>query len=918
MITARHLAIGIAAFSLFAGSAFATAQDADAKKEQEQTKEEEQEEKQEEKKNPDVEKYEKAIKDLEKHEGVFTLYLRKKDLLLELPEENLEKLFLAQATLHTGFTPFGGQSGDPVSSGPIDIYRWVKKDDRLLLVRPNTRFQWQADDPLAIASKRTFPEAILGSYKIEQKHPEKKLLLVNVTSFFHGTVFNLQRLVGAGVGGSASLDRNLSGVDTIKNYDKQTVVRMAMHFKSQGGGGEMAALFAMLGLSMPNHLEDSRSIPLKVTYSLWYREESDYRPRLADPRVGFFTQDSFSLARFDQRDRKQRYIVRFDLRKKNRSAKLSEPVEPIVWYIDTSVPQQYRPGVRAGILFWNDAFERLGYKNAVVVKDAPADDPNWDHADGRHNVIRWIVSESSAYAVALFRLDPLTGQVLNAAVNLDANFPVLVLQDFKLTLGHDAREAAALSRSAILRQAPGSIDAYEALMTGVDPRAAALRKTMNDLGWQRMACNYAEGLSKSAALGWAALKASGSKVAEEDYMHAFLADLIAHEVGHCLGLRHNFAASTQLSIDDMLDDEKVRTVGLSASVMDYTPVNTPAILRGEGVFFNAGIGVYDKWAIEYGYSDITAGSTEGELWGLNSIAKRSGEPGHIYLTDGDADGINPLAVRYDLGTDPLAWLETSNASNDLVRKYAINRLTKTGESYAYRNRLILSTILRPFRNGRTASRFVGGLEMRRQFKGDVNEQPTLKPVSAQSQRRAMKFIIDNCLMFDSLDLPRSVLLSFNEDPNGNRGASWIAPLRSIVATNQMMILATIMSARKTDYIIENAFKLAPQDRYTITEHYNALFAAVYKEIGLNKNITGVRRDLQRFMTESLIDQASAPDGFISDDVRVIAAQGLKRLKIRMTKQVEDADGMDEMTVMHLTDMADRIDRYMKRQISGRR
>ncbi|MCH7945527.1 MAG: DUF5118 domain-containing protein, partial [Armatimonadetes bacterium] len=137
----------------------ALAQDAKAgdEKKQEAAKEEETAKKDEKKKNPDVEKYEKAIKDAERFEGEFTLYLRKNDVLLELPEEDLDRVFLVQATLHSGYSPMMGQAGEPITPGPIDVFKWRRNKDRLLLVRPRTRFRWDESDPLAVASERTFP-----------------------------------------------------------------------------------------------------------------------------------------------------------------------------------------------------------------------------------------------------------------------------------------------------------------------------------------------------------------------------------------------------------------------------------------------------------------------------------------------------------------------------------------------------------------------------------------------------------------------------------------------------------------------------------------------------------------------------------------------------------------------------------------
>ena len=324
--------------------------------------------------------------------------------------------------------------------------------------------------------------------------------------------------------------------------------------------------------------------------------------------------------------------------------------------------------------------------------------------------------------------------------------------------------------------------------------------------------------------------------------------------------------------------------------MDYAPVNTPAILRGSGVFFNENVGPYDNWAIEYGYTPITAFSPESERYELGLIARRSGEPGHIYLTDEDANGVNPLAVTFDLS-----------------------------EGYGPRNRLILTTYLRNTRSSMMATRFIGGIEMRRQHKGDVGERPTLSPVDPKVQRRAMKFVIEQTLMKGSVELPAKVMLGLNMDPNDGSGGFWTAPLRSIVGGNQIAVLATLMSARKADQIIENDFKLeGRKDRYTVAEHYNLLLAAVFKELGESRNVTAMRRDLQRFMVEGLITQAGARAGYVSDDVRMVASQALVVLKKRFESQAGNSGALDELTVLHLKDVSDRIGRYLARQVVGDR
>ncbi|MEZ5162619.1 MAG: DUF5117 domain-containing protein [Fimbriimonadaceae bacterium] len=161
---------------------------------------------------------------------------------------------------------------------------------------------------------------------------------------------------------------------------------MNLHFRkgSSGDDGEGSLLAMLLGLSGPP-VADGRSLPLTLSFNMWWAPDNGYQPRLADPRVGFFTVDYFDVTKMKEVDRNVRLINRFDLKKN--TASRSEPVEPIVWYLDHSVPEEYKAAVKEGILFWNKAFEKLGYINAIQVKDAP-NDPDWDHADGRFNVIR--------------------------------------------------------------------------------------------------------------------------------------------------------------------------------------------------------------------------------------------------------------------------------------------------------------------------------------------------------------------------------------------------------------------------------------------------------------------------------------------------------------------------------------------------
>jgi hypothetical protein len=853
--------------------------------------------------------YQHAIKDLKRIDGPFPLYQRKRDLLLEIPESRLGQPFMIQAAFETGLDTGLLHAGMSVGDQALDVFEWQKQDDVINLVRPNIAHRWSKDNSFAVGAERTFPQAILGGFRIEQQDPDKHLMLINITQLFYGDLFYLPQMIAGTLGGPYMMDRERSVVESAKGYDDSTTVTMRLHFVSPRGA-EANPFAALLGFAAENTLEDDRSAPVKIAYSMWYRNDDGYVPRVADPRIGYFTQDFFSVDRYLDQDRDERYIDRFNLKKKDPKAALSDPVKPIVWTIDPSIPPKYRPAVKEGILRWNKAFEALGYKNAVQVQDAPTDG-TYDHADGRHNVIRMSVGPSSLFAaISMPRTDPFTGEILNASITLDGN----IVRD--MFTEHDSTEMSAASVSRLKSEAILTRDSARTetdghyLFTSDRQRAAEKAETIFEkFGWKQYACDYADELGEQAALNWYAVEATGaSGISRDEYVKEFISDCVCHEMGHCLGLRHNFAGSTYLTTAKLADDTLTSKEGVTASVMDYTPPNVQAVLKGHGNFYSPTIGEYDKWAIDYGYSDSGSKTPDGERSFLAGIARQSGLPGHAYMTDEDADGFNPYAVRFDGGKDPLNFSALELTALRRARNYAVQHLPESGQSYRTRTEVVLSTILRSFREGHNAARFVGGMEESKNFKGDDDEKPTLAPVDAASQRKAMGLIATEFLSPSSFDLPSSVLssLTFGDD-----SPTWTAPLRDLIGANQQALVAMVMSARTTDRIAENAYKVGTKGSYSLDEHYGLLMGAVFKEVGTGKPIAPLRRDLQRFVLTGLMLQAGAPEGAVSDDVRMIANDSLRRLSTRLA-EAKTKPRLDDFTKVYLSDSSEEIHRFMSR------
>jgi hypothetical protein len=873
-------------------------------------------------KDDDTVDYEKFVKDLKKANGPMTLYQKGKNVYLELSEDQIGKVFLIQAAFGTGLDSMFMHAGMPIGGQAVDAFRFVRKDDAVWLERPNISNRWSNDSTFKLGAERTFPDAKLSTFRIDQHDTEKKLYLVNLTPLFFGDLFHVGEMIAGSLGGPYQLDTSRSEPAEVKGFPENSVVAMNLHYFSPRGA-EPNPLMALLGEAPPpNTLEDDRSAPVQVVYTMWWRKPSSYVPRIADPRIGYFTTDFFSVDRFLDSDKDQHYIDRFNLEKKDPHAALSEPVKPIVWTIDPSIPQKYHQAVKEGILRWNKAFEALGYKNAIQVQEVPKDDPDYNHADGRYNVIRMMVGPEAPFAaISLLRTDPLSGQILNASISLDANVLSSLIQEHARNLPITLHDGQARMRQVLLRNSDRTITDDQFLFeTQQDRLQEQAEKRMEQFGWSSDLCSFGSEMAEQTALSYDALQMAGqgSTVSQDDYIKAYLSEAVCHEVGHCLGLRHNFAGSTYLSTHQLNDEALVSKVGTSASVMDYTPPNAPAVLKGKGTIFMNTVGVYDEWAIDYGYSSTGAKTPDEERFKLSQIANKSGLPGHQYLTDEDADQFNPNAVRFDCSSDPLDFSAEQLQELHRARKYAIEDLPKPGESYSERTKVVLGTILRSFNEGRIAARFVGGTFGTKNFHGDARELPTLAPVPAATQRKAMDLIADDFFAPDSFDLPTPVMESLSLDST-ETGRDWNAPLREIIGGMEENLLALVMSASTTDRVAENAYKIHGKGAYSLDEHYDLLLHSVCSEIWSRQNVSPLRRDLQRFYVQGLILQAGAPQGAVSDDVRLVAGDCLNRLgkAINLSSPSQD-QALDTLTRLHDKDLGDQISRFLDRRVSEAR
>jgi hypothetical protein len=823
---------------------------------------------------------EEVVKDFEKIDGLFTLYRKKEagkeTIYMEIHERQLDKPMLLQVTQSTGTGGYSLAAGNPVDD---ILFRFVQRDEQVLMVVPNIRFRADERQPIARAVKRSFADAYLEAFRIEARSEERQSLLINVSDLFRSDIAQITRLAQA-AGGAYSIDREKTVISAIKNFPNNLVVQTAYHLvRTGGGGGGMSP--SIPGMSSSAPLADPRSLPIEVNYNLFFLPENGYRPRLADPRVGYFVTEFQDFTQ-DKEEQTTRYILRWHLEKADPGAPLSPPKEPIVFWLDNAIPMEYRDAVREGLLWWNKAFERIGIRDAIVVKQMP-DDADWDHADMRYNVIRWVTSPSSGYAVALFRANPLTGQILNASITVDANMTRFARTEFKRMIN------------------PLSV---------FDPEPLPANPFL---------CNMAEEAAYQAWFGATALKLmqspNSTPISESEYVKQYIREVVAHEMGHILGLRHNFVASTLHSTKDLADVNRINHLGMVASVMDYTPVNIIALHSPRSAYWTQGLGVYDYWAIEYGYKPSKATTPEAELPMLRTIARRCTEPGLAYMGDEFADNVDPLITRFDLSKDPLQyWGMIFRDVSQMIPQLPA-KAVKPGENYYELTRSFNGLLSMYARAANAVSRYVGGVHLHQNHRGDPHEKPPVVPIGAAEQKRALALLTQYVFSPKAFQFPKEVYLKLAPNPFPDytemlTGRPRLdAPVRDNISGIQVRTLRRLFSEQTLSQIANNEFKARkPDETLTMTALFEQVGNAVNAEIVNGTNVPALRRLLQRTYLRTLADMLVHPDSEVPDDAKMLARYHLRRLKGQILAVRHKP--LDAATRVHLEEMLSEIERVL--------
>jgi hypothetical protein len=908
----------------------------------------------------------------EKVEGLFTLYKTGEHLYAEIRPDQFNQPLLTPVTIARGMAAAGVPVGD---DDRVLIFRRV--GDRIQIVERNIHYKAPAGTPIEKAVKQNYTDSVMMALPIVSLNPMKgNAPLIDLSDVF------MTDYAQIGIG---AVDRSRSQWTKVKGFPHN----MELELEATYSGGYRGTGFSGRGGGGPG------GITLVIHYSIMKAPDMGYHPRVADDRVGHFLSATKDFGVNDSDTNFVRFINRWRLEKSDRTAKLSPPRKQIIWYVEDTVPLEYRPYVEEGISEWNKAFEKIGFRNAIAVRWQEDGRDEFDPEDTNYCTFRWITSDSS-YAMSCLRANPMTGEMIDGDVIFDASFIRYWKQQYALLIGstvaaNGEAQAAPIALgeviSPILASKMGfglpsgrSLLGVEALEKGSGRMVPeVVPADQNPLQWQiakhmargsRGFCQYQTGLMHDLGLAAIALadppkpdapkpdapkpdkdKEKGKEKAKkpelpEEFIGQAIKHIVMHEVGHSLGLRHNFKASTMLTDEQLHDTAITRAKGLVGSVMDYSPLNIAPKGKKQGDFYSTTIGPYDYWAIEYAYKPVD-GDEAGEL---KKIAARAPEHDLVYATDEDAFlNEDPYVNRWDLGSDPCQFGRDRIALASELLKDLDSRVVKDGDSWA-RTRRAFGILMSQFGDGATlATGFIGGHSVSRDHKADKDGRDPIVPVTGAKQRECLKFLSDNILSDRAFQFSPTLLRRLGAERWmhwGNDSLSSFGPgidisvLERILGI-QKIVLGHCLGAQTLARLQNQQLQANPgADPLRMEEVFRALTDGIWSDLdklpdakdpkAAKVAFSTVRRNLQREylrrLSNMVIGDRTNPYGdmysyiiiiggassSVPADARALARLHLKEIagRIGMVLETRSA-GLDDTTRAHLEESKHRIAKVLE-------
>ncbi|MBD2447547.1 zinc-dependent metalloprotease [Nostoc sp. FACHB-152] len=866
-------------------------------------------------KKEDFRRYRDIVRGGNKQEGLFTLYSNEESgkVYLEIKPEQLNKSYLATVTLESGV----GESGIYSGLNLADFLFYFKRvNSNLHFVIQNVKFRIKSGEPEQRSLARSFSDSVLYSLDIANIDPHSKNILINLEDLLLEDFPDLTSLLKYSLQADYRLDKNKSYFGDVNSFSENVEIDSIYGFSSPEGANLVT-------------LPDNRALSLKVHYSFSQLPENNgYIPRIADDRVGYFLTAFQDFSQNNIQEPFVRYINRWHLEPSDPNVPLSPPKKPIVFWIENAVPPIYRDAIREGVLMWNQAFEKAGFQNAIEVRQMP-DDAEWHPADVRYNTIRWFNSLDAGFARGPMRVNPLTGEILDADIIVDANMVRSIGQEYHALIG-----AASMCQAEVRGQRRRGAEAQGGIYdeTHFLPYSPHLTPH-SSLPMSASEFCYGAESTDQVAMGALALSllqnTKPNSETMKEYVDQYLRSVIAHEVGHTLGLRHNFHGSTMLSPQELNNTEITHTKGLAGSVMDYLPVNIAPQGVKQGEYFPSVVGPYDEWAIQYGYQKIPdvvgeVVTPEAEKSFLEEIALASPQPELSYATDEDIRDINPLANLWDMSSDVLVYSQWQMDNARMMWQRLDESDLPRGESYSSL-RVLFNRVLRYyFRNASLLAQYIGGQSFRRLHTGDESSWAFV-PVTLSQQRQALAKLQEYVFAEDAFSFSPQLLNQLAP----SRWQHWGSPIphsrldypiHDRILSFQSAILRSLLDSDRLNRLRDVELKTQPGQALSLPELFDTLQTGIWTEVltpEQPKSISSIRRSLQREHLNLLLEMVLNNHDELEDG-RTLAWYQLQQLQKAIdTKLKQFGTTLDIYTVAHLEFAGDRITKALNAQLVSR-
>tara|TARA_B110000438_G_scaffold65133_1_gene65724 strand:+ start:2654 stop:5197 length:2544 start_codon:yes stop_codon:yes gene_type:complete len=804
---------------------------------------------------PKKKSMEEALKNKKEITGLFTLYqdTTSGKLFMLVKKDQVNKEYIHFVHGVNGQINAGVFKGNYRGSRVVKLVRYF---NRIEFEVQNNSFYFDSKSPLHRSSESNISTAILASsFIVSEKDGDVLIGVDNV--FLTEALHQISR--GFIPGGTnknpfkiGRLARERTKYSNIKNYPENTDLLVQYVYTNP----------MPTNLGSDNGLTDPRSVNVGIQHSFIQMPSNSYQPRFEDSRIGYFSTQVTDMTSADDVTPYRDLIHRWNLEKKNPGQARSEVVKPITWWIENTTPHEFRDAIKEGVLAWNKAFEKAGLINAIEVKVQP-DDAAWDAGDIRYNVLRWTSSPTPPFGgYGPSFVNPKSGEILGADIMLEYVY-------FTNRVKYE--------------------QIYETFNSDID---------------ENKVCIAGDIMQKGNLFGMMALSSVNkfSQLEQHRMMYEGLVKLTLHEVGHTLGLNHNFYASHLHTFKNIHDRHITEPIGLTSSVMDYVSANVSTSPQHHGQFYSTVPGPYDLWAIEFGYTPPLE-NPEDEKERVFSLLEKSTKNEMGFGNDADdmrspGKGIDPRVMVSDMSDNPIAY---AKQRMDIVRALYPDlkkKFEKKGESYhAFKD--AFSIINREYgTSARVISRYIGGVYMDRSMVGQENREAPFNPVPKDEQKWAMTLLEKYIFSPSAYSIPNDIIKHLQWERRGFSGTRDPKVLDMVLGT-QKDILNHLLHFKVLKRISDTELY---GNQYGLNEMMIDLTSACFSS-DAGSNVNSMRRNLQAEYTQRMIQIVLSKGSGNYDHLSISAAyENLNKIK----KYVSRLHGVDEPTKAHRKYLAYRI------------